>query len=84
MIERDAATAAPSEPLAALLARMAESGVTQMPVVDPQGGIVVGSVSLANTLKAKRRHIEEETRRERIVPLGLLIPSALRPRRTMN
>jgi CBS domain-containing protein len=84
MVQRDPTTAAPRESLAGLLARMAHTGLTRMPVVEPGGQRLVGVITLAHTLKAKRRHVEEETRRERVLPIGLLIPSALRPRRTAS
>jgi hypothetical protein len=42
-------------------------------------GQVVGMISLAHTLKAKRRHLDEERLRERVLPIGVLLPAALRP-----
>jgi CBS domain-containing protein len=75
-------TAHADEPLCDVVRRMAETGHTRLPVVarDDRRRLM-GAVTLVHTLEAKRRHLEEEGRRERVLRLGLLIPSALRPRR---
>jgi len=56
---------------------MAETGFTRLPVVDravpPK---LVGLVTLKEALKARLRHLEEEGRRERVLPLSVLIPFA--------
>ncbi|HKP61698.1 MAG TPA: chloride channel protein [Polyangiales bacterium] len=64
------------EPLGGVLNRMADTGCTRLPVLarnDP--GRLQGMLTLAHTLKAKRRHLEEEHRRERSRAVDLLIPS---------
>jgi CIC family chloride channel protein len=56
---------APNEPLRAAVYRMAENGVTRMPVVERDTGKFVGLISLDDMLKGRARHLEEERRRER-------------------
>ena len=54
---------------------MAETGLTRLPVVDRAArGRLLGLVSLGDMLKARIRHLEEERRRERVLPLRLLVP----------
>jgi CBS domain-containing protein len=70
------------EPLGGVLNRMADTGCTRLPVLarnDPSH--LRGMLTLAHTLKAKRRHLEDEHRRERSRAVDLLIPAALRKRR---
>src|SRR6185369_7489915 len=68
------------EPLRVVIHRMAGTGFTRLPVVDRQrrdqagGARLLGMVSLNDMLKARVRHIEEEQRRERVLPLSLLMP----------
>src|SRR6204780_3846455 len=56
---------APNEPLRAAVYRMAENGITRMPVVERETGKFVGLISLDDMLKGRARHLEEERRRER-------------------
>ncbi|HET8933123.1 MAG TPA: chloride channel protein [Polyangiales bacterium] len=75
-------TAFADEPLGLVINRMANSGFTRLPVIsrnEPRR--IEGMLTLTQTLKAKRRHLEEETRRERVRAVDLLIPAALRARR---
>jgi H+/Cl- antiporter ClcA len=74
-----AVTAYADEPLGIVLNRMANTGCTRLPVLArdaPQR--LTGMLTLAHTLKAKRRHLEDETRRERARAVDLLVPAALR------
>jgi CBS domain-containing protein len=66
------------EPLRVAVHRMADTGLTCLPVVDRSGRdrLLPGCVSLHDVLKARLRHLEEERRRERASPLELLIPFA--------
>jgi len=64
--------AAPDEPLRAAVHRMAENGITRMPVIDAETKKVMGIVSLDDVLKARTRHLEEERRKERVLGLGNL------------
>ena len=63
---------APNEPLRAAVYRMAENGVTRMPVVDRETRKFVGLISLDDMLKGRARHLEEERRRERPLRLEYL------------
>jgi len=69
VVRREAVETAPNEPLRAAVYRMAERGVTRMPVVERETGKFVGLISLDDLLKGRARHLEEERRRER--PLRL-------------
>ena len=58
------------EPLRAALARMAVTGHTSLLVVSPDDPEnVVGELTLEDTLKANAKHLEEEGRRERTLPI---------------
>jgi CBS domain-containing protein len=71
-----------SDTLRAAVARMAERGVTRLLAVNPADARrVVGKVALHDLLKARARHLEDEQRRERILPLEYLLPPWLRPTR---
>jgi chloride channel protein, CIC family len=72
-------TAYPDESLRAVMNRMAETGLTSLPVVhrdNPRR--LAGNITLRDLLKARLRHLEEEKRRERVLPLSLIVPSWLR------
>jgi chloride channel protein, CIC family len=72
-------TAYEDEPLGIVLNRMAQTGATRLPVLDrDEPTKLAGMLTLAHTLKAKKRHLEEETRRERAKAVDLLMPAALR------
>jgi H+/Cl- antiporter ClcA len=57
----------PDETLRPLVYRMAESGVTRLPVVERGSEKLLGLVTLDDLLKARTRHMEEERRRERVL-----------------
>ncbi len=65
--------------LRAITYRMASADVTVLPIVDDAGHFL-GEITLADILKARRRHLEEETRRERVIPVHRLLPPFLRSR----
>ena len=66
--------ASPDETLRTVTHRMAHSGITEAHVVRPNApDVVLGVLSLADVLTARRRHLEEETRRERVLPIHVLI-----------
>ncbi|HTC94863.1 MAG TPA: chloride channel protein [Terriglobales bacterium] len=76
----------PDEPLRAVVYRMAESGLTRLPVIqranhshgakqasDTNAGVnkLVGMVSLNDLLKARVLNLEAERKRERILPIRI-------------
>jgi H+/Cl- antiporter ClcA len=63
--------------LRAVAYRMAHAGVTRLPIYGDDGSFL-GDVSLEDVLKARRRHLEQETRREGPIPLDKLTPLFLR------
>jgi len=61
--------------------RMAEAGVTRLLVVNPAArDRLVGKVALHDLLKARARPLEDEQRRERILPWEYILPKWIRPR----
>ncbi|GAC1633992.1 MAG: chloride channel protein [Candidatus Acidiferrum sp.] len=66
----------PDETLRIVVYRMAESGLTRMPVVERESGKLVGLVALDDLLKARARHLEEEQRRDRPLHLRYLLPGS--------
>jgi CBS domain-containing protein len=47
--------------------RMAENGITRMPVIDEETQRLIGLVTLEDLLKARTRHVEEERQREQVI-----------------
>lgn len=75
LIRRDPKVAYPDEPLRVVVYRMAETGLTRLPVVERDGpGKLVGMVSLDDLLQARTRTLDAERRRERVLPLRLMFP----------
>jgi CBS domain-containing protein len=75
-------TAFVDETVRDVVQRMADSGKTRLPVVDRADPTrLIGLVTLAHTLKAKQRHLEEERRRERLLTVRSLLPAPFRPQR---
>jgi CBS domain-containing protein len=65
---RDPVVAYADEPLRLVVYRMAETGLTRMPVVEREDTRkLVGMVSLTDLLRARTRMLEEERRRERVL-----------------
>jgi chloride channel protein, CIC family len=73
LVRPDFVAAYPDEPLRAVVYRMAESGVTRVPVVERMSGKFLGLLSLEDLLKARARHLEEEQRREQTLHLKFLM-----------
>jgi chloride channel protein, CIC family len=74
-----AASSYPDETLRAVVYRMATQGVTELPVVTRNAPREpIGVISLQDLLQARKRHLEEETRRERVFPVRLGLPGWLR------
>jgi len=60
------------EPLRKVVNRMADTGFTRFPVLDPQGnGGIVGMVSLNDLLHARTRNLEDERARERVLRIRM-------------
>jgi CBS domain-containing protein len=68
---RDPLTARPDEPLRLVVMRMAETGLTRLPVVEGSSGRLVGMVSLQDLLGARVRNLQEERDRERVLQIRL-------------
>lgn len=66
-------SAAPDEPLRAAVHRMAENGITRLPVMERETRKFLGILSLDDLVKARSRHLEEERRRERTLGFGNLL-----------
>jgi chloride channel protein, CIC family len=67
----DPVAAFPDEPLRVVVHRMAETGVTRLPVVERDAPHkLLGVVALADLLKARAHQLEEEHHRERVLGLS--------------
>jgi CIC family chloride channel protein len=64
----------PDEPLRAVAHRMAETGLTRLPVVDRRSHKVVGMIGLSDLLKGRAINLESERRRDRTGPMHLFFP----------
>jgi hypothetical protein len=63
-----AVTAYPDEPLRVVVYRMAENGLTRLPVVERgDASSLVGTLTLQDLLRARTRHLEEERDRSRVL-----------------
>jgi chloride channel protein, CIC family len=61
-----------NEPLRVVVRRMAESGLTRFPVLDPQSkGRLVGLISLNDLLSARVQNLEDERARERVLRIRM-------------
>ena len=70
-----------NETLRTAVQRMAGAGVTRLLVVNPADSRhLVGKIALHDLLSARVRHLEEEDRRERVLPWEYILPPQLRPR----
>jgi chloride channel protein, CIC family len=74
LVRADTVETNPDEILRVIVYRMAEKGVTRLPVVEHSTGKFLGLISLDDLLKARARHLEEERRREQTLNLRLLLP----------
>jgi len=74
LVRPEVVEAFPGEPLRAVVHRMAETGVTRLPVVEPGSRKFLGLISLGDLLKARTRHLEEERRREQVLRLKFFLP----------
>lgn len=78
-VRREFVSAFPDETLRTVVYRMAATGLTRMLVVDrADPRQLLGTISLRDLLKARTRHLEEEQRRERVLPLHTVLPGWFR------
>ena len=78
LLRKDPVIAYPDEPLRAIVYRMAESGVTRMPVIERGSGRLVGMIALRDLLRARVRSLQEEQDREQVLRLHRLVPARAR------
>jgi CBS domain-containing protein len=79
LIDGAPVVAQPGEPLRAVVYRMADTGLTRMPVVDPHDATkLAGMVALGDLLKARTRTLDAERRRERVLRTRMLVPGRRR------
>jgi H+/Cl- antiporter ClcA len=79
LVRREPVVAYPDEPLRAVVYRMAQSGVTRMPVVKRGSASELGGmIGLRDLLKARARSLEEEQHREQVLRLHRLVPARAR------
>jgi len=64
LVHSSVVAAYPDEPLRVVVHRMAEKGITRLPVVERGSRKLLGLLSLDDLLKARSRHLEEERHRE--------------------
>jgi chloride channel protein, CIC family len=68
---REPVIAYADEPLRMVVMRMAETGLTRLPVVEAETGVLAGMVSLQDLLSARVRNLQEERDRERVLEMRL-------------
>jgi CBS domain-containing protein len=79
LARRNPVVAYSGESLRAVVYRMAETGVTRMPVVrSEEDRHLAGMVSLQDLLTARTRNLEEERRRERVLRIHFPFRSKVR------
>jgi CBS domain-containing protein len=71
LARRDVVTALADEPLRVVVYRMAETGLTRLPVLDRGTGKLAGMISLQDLLRARTRTLTEERTRERVLKIRL-------------
>ncbi|MCZ2109410.1 MAG: chloride channel protein [Dehalococcoidia bacterium] len=76
VLEGQPIVAFPDEPLRTVVYRMAETGITRMPVVSRQDHCELhGMVALTDLLKARGRTLNEERQRERVLRTRMFLPA---------
>ena len=83
LVRPNPAKAYPDEPLRVVVNRMADTGLTRLPVVDRDNPRkLMGIVSLNDLLKAHVRNLEEERHRERVLTMHPIFALGSRRRPT--
>jgi CBS domain-containing protein len=72
--ERRPVMAYADEPLRVIVYRMAETGLTRLPVVERHDETLVGMLALTDLLTARTRILDPEQRRERVPGTWLRFP----------
>ena len=67
--EKHPIVAYPYETMRSIAYRMAEHGITRMPVVEPDSERVLGIITLGSLLQARKRRLLEERVRERVIKI---------------
>jgi chloride channel protein, CIC family len=80
---RKPVVAYPDEPLRLVVFRMAETGLTRLPVIQSEDGQLAGMISLHDLLLARVRNLNEERHRERVLQLRLPFVRRREPEREM-
>jgi H+/Cl- antiporter ClcA/CBS domain-containing protein len=78
LVRTNAVEAYPDEPLRLVVYRMVEKGCTRMPVLERTTRKFLGLISLNDLLKARSRHLEQESRRERSLQFRLFPPGKVK------
>jgi H+/Cl- antiporter ClcA/CBS domain-containing protein len=76
LVRLDAVETYPDESLRVVVYKMAEKGLTRMPVLERGTEKFLGLVALDDLLKARGRNLEEERTRERTLKLRFLSPGS--------
>jgi H+/Cl- antiporter ClcA len=84
LVRTSAVEAYPDEPLRVVVYRMVEKGCTRMPVLERATRKFLGLVSINDLLKARSRHLDEESRRERSLKLRFVPPGKWNPKGTQS
>jgi len=84
LVRASAVEAYPDEPLRVVVYRMVEKGCTRMPVLERATRKFLGLVSINDLLKARSRHLEEESRRERSLKFRFFPPGKWNPKGTQS
>jgi CIC family chloride channel protein len=74
LVRLDPVEAYPDESLRVVVYRMAEKGLTRMPVLERSTEKFLGLIALEDLLKARGRNLDEERTRERMLKLRFLSP----------
>jgi H+/Cl- antiporter ClcA len=74
LVRLDPVEAYPDESLRVVVYRMAEKGLTRMPVLEHSTEKFLGLIALEDLLKARGRNLDEERTRERMLKLRFLSP----------
>jgi CBS domain-containing protein len=78
VIQQVPVVARPRETLRSVQERMAETGLTRLPVVDDTGRLL-GLITLTDLLRAAARNLASEKRQERILTMPVIRPHAPQP-----